>query len=274
MSKKKDKEVQTITSDEVGDLSTVLGSDVPAFMQDAPMGNEDLKFFTRPPVIKVIQPSARSEYSDHFDKGDVIANPIKELIVKKDTPFYVTPLYFFAEWTTMNPLELTDLPMIQERSRDPNSRIAIMSKKKETWYEEIEGRINPKTDRPYRRQHVENLNFICLIHGVEALREVPIVFSFNKGKWKDGSRFSSILQQRRAPIYGCNVQMTCTLRKNPNGDFYGFDIENPKDFPKFVENEAEFKRNQKLYESFVEVMGQIEVQYDDPNADEPTISDM
>lgn len=262
MAKSKSKEVAKVENE-----TTSLT--IPDFMAGQTTGTEEMSNFIRPPVMKIIQKSAKSEYTDLFDIGSVITNPTRELIAKEDVPFTVTPLFFFPEWTTMNPLALSDLPVVHDRSFDPKSRIAVMSRNKNTWFEPIEGTMNQKTNRPHERQHVENLNFVCMVHGIPHLSEIPIVFTFCKGRWKDGSKLAAMLKARKAPIFGCIMQLTSKMRTNPQGqEYWGLDVENPSDGPAFVQDEDQFKQYQELHEKYVENFEKLEIDYSDPKESE------
>lgn len=245
---------------------TTANDNVPAYLKeysDNVEGVDQLSEFVRPPRIKMIQKSASDELLDKFSVGDCVIMPQEILVCSKGESITFTPIYFFPEWIIRNPWALKDLPMIHDRSRDPQSEIAKRARNRDTWFEDIEGTSNDKNGgKPHQRQYVEVLNFIGMIHGVEGLENTPVLFSNSKGAWKHGSNLASMVKMRGQSIYACNFKLTSKAFEGSGNTYYAMEPSNPEETP-FVETEEEFLRNKEFHALFSET--QIEAEYDDPD---------
>ena len=243
---------------------------VPAFMaEEEVLGIEALKEFITPPFIKVIQKSAADELLQVFNPGDVILSPANALIAEMPrnekgrtlegakTAFQIIPLFFYVEWITWNPIQLKGAePSIVYRTIDPND--PIVAKSRSTTL-----RSEKHSTRPELLiRHVEHMNFLVLLHKHE-LGSEPAILSFSRGNWRAGSKFASLIQMRKAPIYGCVFDAIVSLRNNPKGDWYGYDMANPEEGSPWV-SEEEYAKCKELHEMFTKYHKEqkIQAQYD------------
>lgn len=268
-------EQNEVTTTDENKKVAVANPNLPAFMQqDGVAGTENLDQYIRPPMMKIIQKMSADELVDQFGVGTVIVQPQSQVLAGKEQPLLITPLFQFTEWVVVNPIQLKDLPSIHDRTIDPKSPIAVKAKNRNTWYEDIPGRINEETGNPWQRRNVENINFVCMVHNVEEVKDTPVVFSFSKGRWRDGSDLCMKIRQRKAPIYGCVFELTSVLRENASGNFWGQTVANPTQHDAFIQDEEQYKLFKELHEKFDSLHGEIEVTYDDPKDDDPVIVDM
>src|SRR5690606_457107 len=90
-------------------------------------------------------------------------------------PIQMTPLFFFAEWATWNPMGSEEA--IFARSFDPQGEIARKSRSKDTWTEVIDG---------IERHHCEHLVFAFMVNN-GPLEGMTVLHSFMRSEHKTGS---------------------------------------------------------------------------------------
>ena len=231
---------------------------LPAYMQsDGVAGLEDLAQFVIPPRIKIVQKQARQELLDLFAPGDVILSPANAVIIeqirdnkgriKEDSvaQFNIVPLFFYAEWATLNPIELRGSEsMIRYRTTDPTDPIVQKARN-----ENLREEPHPE-DVKLSIRHVEFLNFIVQLvdHPLEG---TPALLSFAKGEWIAGSNWASLIKMRNAPLYGSVFTATVALRPGKFGEWYGLNMTNPYTRVPWV-SEEEYAKFKALHEEFVE----------------------
>jgi len=220
----------------------------PDFMrEDGREGTEELGQHIRPPRIKIITDSAKEELKAEFGVGAVVVFPDKEVLISPEydtqgqavlegaPTFKVVPLFFFAEYYIQNPYALKDLPMIRERSFDPQSRIAQRARS-----------TNRKDPCPENMSesmlYVEDLNFLCIVSGHPTYRDTGAILSFSKGNFTLGSAFGRLVKQREGPMYGGRYEATLVPRKNPKHDWLGLSMSNPE--------KGAWVKNAKNYEAY------------------------
>jgi len=229
---------------------------------------DDLTQYIRPSRVKVVQSMTDSEVLSEFGLGTTILVPDKIVILdmprdgkgqpQPDTaqPFLFTPLFFFTEFCVWNPLEMKGtLPAIRERSFDPNSKTARMSR-------DFSAREQPCPDDPsHKIIYCEHLNFIIQIHG----QDEPCVLSFSRGEFKAGTNFAALLKLRNVPIYGNVFAANIAFRKGTKGNWYGLDISNPSGSESPFVGEAAFLRYKEAHLQFAEAHSSalIDVNYED-----------
>jgi len=245
--------------------------ELPDFMADEEvLGLETLKEFIVPPFIKIVQKQAGEELLKNFSAGDVILSPANAMIAEmpRDTKghvlegatssFLFTPILFYPEWITWNPIELKGQePAIRYRTTDPSDRLVAKARDPQ-----LRSEPHPSDQSGMLKiRHCEHLNFIVILSN-HALGETPAIISFARGEWKSGSNFASLIKMRKAPIYGCVFEATVNMRHGTKGEWYGFDIVN-SDERAWVEKDsyAIFKT---LHEEFDKAHkeARIKAQYD------------
>ena len=247
---------------------------------DAGTGLEDVGQFIRPPRVKVIQKTASDLLLDDFRTGDIVLMPNKLTIAsvgadergrsdEEGEPFFFVPLFFYAEWLTINPYALrTSLPMIRDRTIDPNSPLRAKCQNQNLWFEDCPDDATGKE----KIRNVEALNFVCMLLGDEALEDIPVILSFQRGEHRIGTMFLASLKMRKAALFGNVFQGHSQFRPDTGkGDWYGIEIENPaqdSEFSPFVldpEQYAKYKAMHKELKAAHE-QGLILADYEDDDA--------
>ena len=199
---------------------------------DAPKGTDQMQEYITPPRLKVVQKQAGAALLELFGVGDIILVPEQVLVseMARDPrgqptgaidPVPFTPLFFFAEWCTWNPIEMRgEAPAIRARSFDPHGEIAQKAQSPQLRYE-----AHPENPKLQIR-HVEHLNFIVGLHDVR-FSDQPVVLSFQRAGHALGRRFCSLVRLRKAPLYGCNFALIAVKQENQYGDWWTLDASNP-----------------------------------------------
>ena len=267
MAKKKSTELEPITEVEGGALA------LPGFMQESEgLGMEELGKFVVPPRIRVVQALSDMELRDAFPLGTVVILPqrvpVAEMVDEETgEPFHFTPLFFFPEWVTWNPIASKGvLPAIVERTVDPNSPLVAKTQNPKLWTEDC------LTFPGENIRHVEHLNFVVLILGDHPLASTPVILSFARGEHKAGMSFNALIKMRKA-LVGCNFMGVVGHRTNNKGDWFGIDVANPagdSGIPPFVQDEETFENLKALHLELKEAHANqlIRVDYED---DKPTV---
>ena len=245
---------------------------VPTYMNDQPLGTEELGHYITPPRLKIVQKQSGEELLAAFGPGDIIIVPDMQVIaawerstrgqVAGEAPhFTLSPIFFFPEWAVWNPLSTKgQLPAIRERTLDPKSDIAAKAR-------DPERRIEDHPDVKGETLHyVEHLNFICMV----ADYPNPVVVSFSRGEHKAGRQFANLVKMRRAPLYGCSFTAVCGLRSNNQGSWYGLDIQNNEEAPWIAEDAFAIHKALFIEYNDAHQKRAIQVNYEDP---EPTPPD-
>jgi hypothetical protein len=217
------------------------------------VGVDQIKNFVKPPRLKVIQAQSDSTFTDQFQPGDVIIVPQMLLVspLGKDAsngkpnevgqPFTVQPIFFFPEWCVWNPLETKGtLPMLGERSLDPNGQLAIYSR------DPSKREFVCPTAPQYKCKIQEHLNFVFLIDG-EA-----VIASFHRGSYTAGQTLLTLIQMRDKSLFACKFQAQSTFQSNKKGKWYGLTFTNPtKPAPAWASKE-EYELGAELHRKFSE----------------------
>lgn len=232
-------------------------------------GLEQIGEYLLVPRIKIVQKQADSALLDKFGLGDVIVSPLGVLIAPMTVdgkkiqppgkPFLFTPILFWPEWLTTNPIEMRgQLPFIADRSLDPKSALAVKSQ-------------NPATRKEKRGtievRHVECLNFVVLVHDVEGLREAPMILSFAKSEHFTGQKFCNLISMRKASIFSGIYQAQANARKNASGEWFGLDISNPNSGSPWV-TEEQYSAFTTLHEELQNVKTRGGIRAEDEELDE------
>lgn len=207
----------------------------------AVVGTELLKQFVIVPRLKVVQKQADMTLLEKFRVGDVILSPTQTMIAemmttesrapeKRGPAFSFTPLFFYPDWATWNPIELRGQePAIAYRTNNPKDPIVAKSRDAQLRMEPMlgaDGQPMKKQGKELTRRHVEHLNYIVVLHDHE-YRE-PLIMSFARGEHFAGSNFAGLIRMRNASLFYCNFEARATWRPGKGqGDWYGLDIGNP-----------------------------------------------
>ena len=229
-----------ISKSEGGALANVS----PSWMnEDRGMGTKDLQKFTIPPRVVVIQPLAR-EPLNKYDPGTVLIMP-GELVLgeysKQDKclkdPLVVVPLFFFAEYTLDNPREIWgNHGAVRDRSFEHDSELAIRSQNPKL-------RSFPCPELPSKMcSYTTRLHFIVRFM-TDKISE-PCLLTFKRAEMRSGMQLNSLIQSRKAPIFGCQFIFDVGYRSNDKGQWYGFEISNP---PEAI---GPWVQNKEVYEAF------------------------
>lgn len=198
--------------------------------------------------IKVVQKQADDELLEKFSPGDLILTPELELVAKAGEAIGFTPLFFWNEFCTWEPLcarGSVDSPIV-ERSTDRSGALAAKCASKDTWYEyhPDHPKGSPEAEK-WRRRNVHHLCYLVILDHPEMT--MPVVMSFQKGDFRKGARFGSRLVQAKVPIYGQRYLLSTSTRDTTN-PYKGLDID-PDTENRWVSREK-FETNRELHLSF------------------------
>ncbi len=263
-----------------GSLSTTsVNEQLPDFMRDAQVeGTELLKQYVVPPRVKIIQRNARKPFSEMFKPGEIVAVPMMQRIAEYDggrsPSFHFVPLLFYPEWVAWNPMETRGtLPSVRARTLDPRDPIAVKSRSTET-------RLEPCPEMPKKDgkdlyvKYLEHLNFIVMMLPPNPLAGLPIVLTFASGEHRSGTNFTTLVQLRRAPLYGCQFEAHVRERDNGKGAWYGIDVQNPSPdtgVTPFIVEKERFEEMRALHHEFKSIHEKklLQVEYDDEPVEAP-----
>lgn len=201
----------------------------PAYMQVHGMqGLENVNDFCRPPYIKIVQKQSSDELLDTYGRGSAVLLPDGVVLIDGEEllSFEFTPVFFFPQWCTWNPIERRGKePSIRESSFDRKSALAAKSRDKNLWSEE-----HPD-DPKLKIRHVEHLNFIVYLYG----HDMFAMMSFARGEHKRGTQLLSMARARKAPIFAGRYVAETQDNSNDQGEWIGFKLSNAD--PTWVDEE-------------------------------------
>jgi len=217
-------------------------SELPEHLRGDAEANNTMNEFVTPPRIKIVQPTARAPVSEKFSAGDTCLLPTLQEVAKKETPFLMVPLFFFPEYLETNPLEAETF--IRDRSLDPNSEIARLSRDPE------------KRKRPWEKDstkfisYVETLNFIVAIVGHEQLTGMIASIGFQRAEHKTGTSWTTSIKFKRVPMFGTVWEAKSAKRTNQRGTWWGYNIQGCQDDQGLVLDVDAFNEFKQLNEVF------------------------
>lgn len=239
----------------------------PTFLSSSkPEGLDAMGEYVILPRAKIVQKQASAELLQMFGTGDLILSPLNMPIVKigrnqngapepRGPAFYFTPIYFFVDWATWNPIALKGKePAIAYRTSDPKDQIVAKSRNKDLRKEAIlDANGKPMLDngQPLFRRHVEHLNWIVRLHGHDL--QDPFIIGFSKGEHFAGRKFAGAIRMRNASPFGCVFEGHTQYRPpRSGGDWYGIDAVNPSEESGVLPwvNEEQFALFQAMYREF------------------------
>lgn len=235
---------------------------VPAFLQDgsAETSLGILSQYAQPPRMKLRQPTARPPLSDIAPEGSVVLMPSMQIVAGKEEEFHVVPVFFYPEWCVFNPLSMTDLPTIRERSLDPKSEIAQRSRNPETRTAPVpgfEGDYNHQDQKKRKAlSYREHLNFIFELQD-GPLAGTQFVATFAKAEHKTGRTLASNIQMRSrsSGVHPCGLVFAaqCKRRQNKDGIWYGLDLYLPTSGASpFVQSKAHYDKLKKMHDELLD----------------------
>jgi hypothetical protein len=249
---------------------------MPDYLQGLePAGTEALQSFITPPRLKVIQKTASSELLLKFREGDVIVLPdnllFAEMVRENDrqpkaewtgTPFLFTPVFFYPEWVTWNPIQMKGtLPSIRGRTIDPKSQIAMKARNRDMWLE-----VCPENTQ-YKMRHTEHLNFLIALH-TGPYAGTGISMTFAKGSHFAGTRLCNLIKMRKAPIYACVFEARSVFQQNQQGDWFQISVDNPaQDASAPWVTQEQLESFKKLHEELKASHDKLLVDYGDTDED-------
>ena len=184
------------------------------------------------PRIKVIQQMTREELKDTYGEGSLIITPGDMLLAKKkDQEFQFVPVFFFPEWCLWSDRRDKANPMIQERSLEKGSKLALLSADPEKRFEEYEG--GPE-NKPFKKRYVAHLNFVGVVYGEHPASGTMCTLTFSRGEYNKGRAFISAAKLRRlgsktAPLWSQVWTLRSNLRERGENKWYGIDFASPQD---------------------------------------------
>lgn len=212
---------------------------LPAFMQQNTDGLDSLREYVILPRLKVVQKQSGKDFLDLYNIGDVVAMPTQQLVLElgKDDrgrplstsqALRVTPIFFYPEAACWNPIEMKGSePAITYRTTNINDPAFAKARNANT---RMEDTGQEKDGKKLYRRWVEHLIFVCVLHDHPI--SDPVAISFQRGEFTVGRTFSSLISQRRAPIYGGVYELRSTYRPDRGkGDWYGLQPSNPAENP-------------------------------------------
>lgn len=276
-------ETGLVTADDPNELAAMNANELPEYMREyAGEGTEHLGQYFIPPRIKVVQRQSSQDLLDLHPAGTIVVVPSLDVVAavgkepgsnkpKRDSdPFTFIPLFQFTEYGSLNPREKKDLPMFAARSSDPKSDIALKARDADRRKEPFPG------DPKLFIRHVEFINFIVIIEGVDAMANMPVLLSFSKGGHRDGCNLATMAKMAKGPLCGRRYVGQATFRSNTGGDYHSIQVTNPPaGTAPWVGPPAYFQEMLELSRSIKEtyIKGQMKAEYEDPEENDPGAGD-
>lgn len=224
-----------------------------------------LREFVVLPRIKIVQKSAMGGLLDNFTVSDIIESPSNMMIapailndqnkpMDTGTPVFFTPLIFFVDYATWNPIELKgQLPSVHYYTKDRNDPIVAKSRDPKLRFEEFE-----HGGAKYKRRHVEQLNWIVQLRD-HPLRE-PIILTFARSGHWPGQLFSGLVRKRKAAPFGCVFKLFAQKQTKNTYDWYNMRVQNPTETDAYSDglpvspwvSESEFAQMKTIFEEWDE----------------------
>lgn len=204
-------------------------------------GLEEARKHAKPSRLKIVQSQTKAPYKPPFKNGDVIVQNLLLKIGDEHTPFTLVPLFYFTAYVSITPYDLKsrrqDLPTIVEVSFDSNSALAKKCEKfiKSDPYTYTDQSNKQVTISGEYAEYRKQLNFLCLIEDLDAMRNQVTHFWFSGGEFKYGQQFIGRLQVRNSqygvPMWVNRFRAASIERAGVKGNWYGYEIgDDPQPF--------------------------------------------
>ena len=250
--------------EETKEIAVVNLDALPSYLVEATgdTGTEDLGQFIKPPRLKIVQKTADDALLNLFSVGDFIVSPANVKAAGMGEVFQFAPLFFWPEWCRWNPYELkATLPMIAERTTDPNDPLVALCRNEKTrefeWHEQVNGKT-------VFGRNVEHLNFAVEIMSGPA-KGLVAVLSFFRAQHQDGTNFSQLIGMRSSDfIYSMQFEAKTYFKQFGGNSWYGLQVSNPTTCAAWA-TEEDFLRRKELFENLKKAhsMGQMVVDHDE-----------
>jgi len=227
-----------------------------------PTGLEAMRSYLTPPRLKIMQPMRKDPFKS-FPEGAVVVTPTNEIVCGKDGFFAVTVLYTYDEFCVHNPYKRPEgMPFIRERTFDFHSEIAQKCRN-------FVSEPMPEDDTK-EIKYMTHINALVAIHGIDALKNIPVMLVQSGGEAKSGRKMLDLLAVKTSngtPIYVHNLMcQEATHKPAKGGDTWeGLNWTNPTadvDVGRFVTAE-QFPVFKKLYEQCEADKAKFVVNFDD-----------
>lgn len=223
---------------------------------EKPLGLDIVRQYVRPPRAKIVQPQSGAELRQAFPDGSVIMQPGNVVIAGMEfdeatkrylgngNPFTFVALFYYPEYFIFNPIKLTQLPTIRDRTTDPKSDIAQRARNKNLW----EAPCPEDTTGKEKIRFVEVLTFIIQVTSVEEMWGKQVSMTFARGEHKTGTKLCSDIMLRKADIFANVFQASTAQRVKDRFQWYGYNITSPMQGSQWVESAEEFAYYKGLYQ--------------------------
>lgn len=209
---------------------------------DGVMGNEELVKFVQPPRLLIVQALSGPPLDKH-EPGTLLLMPSERVIlpfVKGSTgsekPMLFVPIFFFNEYVIANPREIhASHGRARERTFDANSEIARRAMSRDKAVRECP--CPEKLDKQCK--YMVRMNYLWWILSGED--EEPVssacLVTLKSTEANAARSLNSLIQARRAPLFGCVFAASVAARSNQQGKWHGYEFNNPPvGTPSFVED--------------------------------------
>lgn len=213
-------------------------------------GVDEVVQYIRPPFIKIVQGSSDKELKEQFPEKSVILAPGNDLLAAPDEIIRFTPILFFREFLVINPLEWRGQEkMIHARTFDPNSDIAKRAFDPNRRNEQLfntDGSPILVKGKPIYRSYQDTRTYLVLVHWPRNPGTV-CAMTFARAELQTADRLASLIGGRQADIFAGIFEASVGIHKNPQHDWYGFNMDNPSDGSPWV-TEAEHAEYSRMHD--------------------------
>lgn len=199
---------------------------------DAQMGAEHVSRYIIPPRLVLVQSTSKPPLNKH-DAGTVLLMPSERVICEfskieqaSKKPMMFVPIYYFSEYRVYNPEEIhLSHGKLRERTFDDNSETARRAIARDPKLREV---VCPEfPSRKCTFEHRMNYLWWILTGSDEEPVGAPCFVSFKRTELSSAFNLNTLIQARKAPIFGCVFATSIGPRQNNKGVWYGYDMSNP-----------------------------------------------
>lgn len=230
------------TKNEIANVAAGL-EPAPDFLPaaDKELGTKELQQHIIPPRLKIVQKQSSDQLLEKFEPGDLIVVPLMIKLASKGEQVGFTPIYFFTEYCTWNPIQTKGtLPAVRSRTRDPQSELARKARDAE-----LRNADKCPENEGFNLAHCEHLNYLCMF---DDLAETPVAVSFARTQHFVGCNFAALIRMRNAAVFAGHYLVKTVSQSNAQGNWYGFEIENDG----WVQDKETYDAWHKLFDMFSE----------------------
>lgn len=230
-----------------------LSDKMPEFLRSRTeaKGTDELTQYIRPPFVKIVQGSSEKALKEAYPEKSTVLVPGHDLVAPPGEKILFTPILFYTEYLLVNPLELKgQMKMVEARSFDRSSEIARRALNPDLRNEQL---FNPDgspmliNKKPIFRSYQDTRVFLVIIHAPVAPERV-CAMTFARGELRTADRLSTLISARQKDIFSGVYEAIVGIHKNPQHDWYGFDIDNPTDVSPFIMDEKQFLQYENMHD--------------------------